>query len=336
MKICYGRSNYLSHRREAGVYRDLIGSRHTLVRDPSAADVVILHLEPRDYSALYQANTMLMKKHVIAYCVWEASELPDVYKQSLSHVQEIWTCSSYCAEIFKRYHRNVACIPHVIERDKSFSDADLAYVKRAIEYDPKCKYFLTIALRANRRKNLDALLRAFQRGQRNMPGSRLIIKTTRADSIPSHSIPYAIWLPDFMTHGQLNALYHLASAYVSTHHSEGWGLTMSDAMALEKPVIATVYSGNLQFMNANNSFLVEYTEEHIHKEDCCDLFHNGMKWAYPVEEDIQRKLLLFSECMETRSVAERIQRASQEIQSFNRETVRSLILKRLDNVLASL
>src|SRR5689334_14006522 len=208
MRICYGRSHYLSHHREADVYRDLIGSKHTLVHDLKAADVVILHLEPRDYRALYQANPVLKKKYVVAYCAREASELPNLYKRSISYVQEVWTCSNYCADIFKRDHETVVCIPHVIARDKSSSEADVEYVKQAIQHDPKCTYLLTIALRANKRKNLDALLKAFQRANRNMPESRLIIKTTRTDDIPPHLRPHTIWLPDFMTHGQLNALYH--------------------------------------------------------------------------------------------------------------------------------
>jgi len=45
-------------------------------------------------------------------------------------------------------------------------------------------------------------------------------------------------------------------AIVSPHSGEGWGLVCSQAMMLGKPVIATEYSGNLEFMNHDNSFLV--------------------------------------------------------------------------------
>ena len=46
-------------------------------------------------------------------------------------------------------------------------------------------------------------------------------------------------------------------AYVSLHRSEGTGLTITDAMALGKPVIATGWSGNMDFMNVANSFPVQ-------------------------------------------------------------------------------
>lgn len=48
----------------------------------------------------------------------------------------------------------------------------------------------------------------------------------------------------------------LMATYVSLHRAEGFGLTMAEAMALGKPVIATGYSGNLEYMTEENSYLV--------------------------------------------------------------------------------
>jgi glycosyltransferase involved in cell wall biosynthesis len=45
---------------------------------------------------------------------------------------------------------------------------------------------------------------------------------------------------------------------VSLHRSEGFGLTMAEAMFLGKPVIATGWSSNLDFMTPWNSMLVKY------------------------------------------------------------------------------
>ena len=47
--------------------------------------------------------------------------------------------------------------------------------------------------------------------------------------------------------------------YVSLHRSEGLGLTMAEAMSFGKPVIATAYSGNLDFMT-DTALLVPYDE----------------------------------------------------------------------------
>ncbi len=58
------------------------------------------------------------------------------------------------------------------------------------------------------------------------------------------------WLKD--------ALTATCDCYVSLHRSEGFGLTMAEAMYLGKPVIATGYSGNLDFMSPENSYLVDH------------------------------------------------------------------------------
>jgi glycosyltransferase involved in cell wall biosynthesis len=54
-----------------------------------------------------------------------------------------------------------------------------------------------------------------------------------------------------------------ADAYVSLHRAEGYGLTMAEAMMLGKPVIATGYSGNLEFMDDGNSLLVPFSKVRI-------------------------------------------------------------------------
>ena len=54
---------------------------------------------------------------------------------------------------------------------------------------------------------------------------------------------------------------------------------MAEAMALGKPVIATGYSGNTDFMNDDNSFLVRYRLVEI--EDDHGPYTRGFKWAEP-------------------------------------------------------
>ena len=68
----------------------------------------------------------------------------------------------------------------------------------------------------------------------------------------------AIILEQTLPRGELNGLIQACDCYVSLHRSEGFGLTMAEAMLLGKPVIATAYSGNLEFMDRGNSLLIGY------------------------------------------------------------------------------
>jgi glycosyltransferase involved in cell wall biosynthesis len=70
-----------------------------------------------------------------------------------------------------------------------------------------------------------------------------------------------------------------ADCYISLHRSEGFGLTLAEAMLCGKPVIATGYSGNLDFMSDEDSFLVPY--KLITIERACGPYKAGFHWADP-------------------------------------------------------
>lgn len=54
------------------------------------------------------------------------------------------------------------------------------------------------------------------------------------------------------------ALTALCDCYVSLHSAEPFGMAIAEAMWLARPVIATGYSGNLEFMSESNGLLVQY------------------------------------------------------------------------------
>jgi glycosyltransferase involved in cell wall biosynthesis len=66
---------------------------------------------------------------------------------------------------------------------------------------------------------------------------------------------------------------------VSLHRAEGFGLTCAEAMAFAKPVIATRYSGNLEFMDDDNSLLAAAAEVEVSRAE--GPFRRGSLWAEP-------------------------------------------------------
>ena len=104
---------------------------------------------------------------------------------------------------------------------------------------------------------VDAFKRAFAPGE----PVRLVIKCVNAESDSAGfaelrrqprgpiDIYHGYWLAT-----EMRNLLAACDAYVSLHRSEGTGLTVTDALALAKPVIATGWSGNLDYMSVANSF----------------------------------------------------------------------------------
>ena len=110
---------------------------------------------------------------------------------------------------------------------------------------------------------LSAYLDAFEESD----GAGLVLKTINGSSSPEHerliaaargradvSIIDALW-----SEREMRAFPQLLDAYVSLHRAEGTGLTMLDAMAAGTPVVATGYSGNLDFMDGSVARLVPFT-----------------------------------------------------------------------------
>ena len=68
---------------------------------------------------------------------------------------------------------------------------------------------------------------------------------------------------------------------MSSYRSEGLGLTMAEAMLMAKPVVATRYSGNLDFMDESNSLLVDIKMVKVGPN--CPPYQADAYWAEPSE-----------------------------------------------------
>ena len=112
---------------------------------------------------------------------------------------------------------------------------------------------------------LDAFRIAFPAG-----GAELVLKINNrgissdaglvADRIKAVAlqVPGVRVFDETMAYSDVMSLYASADVFVSLHRSEGLGLSLMEFMALGKPVIATAWSGNMDFMDENNSCLVPY------------------------------------------------------------------------------
>ena len=136
-------------------------------------------------------------------------------------------------------------------------------------------------------------------------------------------------IPLRLSDAQINCLYSLASAYVSAHHSEGWGLTLSDATLFDLPTIATGFSGNLEFMRPDNSFLIPAKEVFINKEQVYHLFTSDMKWGDPDYSALVERMTAIYNDPHSPDVLHKIQRARQLRLEFSPSAIRMHLNERL-------
>ncbi|MEZ5320832.1 MAG: glycosyltransferase [Microthrixaceae bacterium] len=209
---------------------------------------------------------------------WETDVLHDRQRQALRHVDEVWAPTRYLADVFGRYtDKPVHHVPVPLEFEVEPVDEA---VRRRLGLDDRFTFlfsfdFLSVAQRKNPLGLLDAYCRAFGPDE----DTRLILKSINARHHvdDAEAIRAAIaGRPDVeLRDAQLDAadrmaLIAAADCYVSLHRSEGLGLTMAEAMASGTPVIATRYSGNLDFTRDDNSLLVD-----------CDVVEIGPGSFYP-------------------------------------------------------
>jgi glycosyltransferase involved in cell wall biosynthesis len=117
------------------------------------------------------------------------------------------------------------------------------------------------------RKNPMAVVDAFVRAFGNNQGPILVLKTINGHQ-RLRDLEQLRWacrgrddiflIDDYLDAPVTAALTNACDCYVSLHRAEGLGLTMAEAMTLGKPVIATGYSGNVDFMTPETSYLVPY------------------------------------------------------------------------------
>ena len=157
------------------------------------------------------------------------------------------------------------------------------------------------------RKNPFAAIEAF--GRVALEASRpvrLVVKTLNGDkrraslqriidlvdlSPASDSIEI---IDEFVPDVDMAAMVSAADCLVSLHRGEGLGLHLADAMWLGTPVVASRYSGNLDFMDDDTSMLIDVVL--VGAVNGEGGYPDGMLWAEPdIEQAATAMLRLVSD-----------------------------------------
>jgi glycosyltransferase involved in cell wall biosynthesis/SAM-dependent methyltransferase len=224
-------------------------------------------------------------KHSAGLWFWEVESFPEHWCGSFDHLDEVWTATEFVAEAL----RPLAPIPVRTVRvpvvPGEAGDADRAALSMP---DGFCFLFVFDFRSVFRRKNPLGLIEAFRSAFEPGEGASLLIKSVGGESCPDAVAeltaaadlhPDIQLLDGVISVEEKNAMIANCDCYVSLHRSEGLGLTMAEAMYFGRPVIATGYSGNLDFMNGENSYLVDYSLARI--GEGAEPYPEFARWAEP-------------------------------------------------------
>lgn len=228
----------------------------------------------------------------VVFPAWELSQYPKEWATLLDDFDEIWAQSKFTYNCLrsasKKFVRHIS-LPSEVKLEslltrKYFRIPDESF---AFLFSFDFRSFIS-------RKNPFSVLKCFGRLLQEHQGPRpmLIIKTQGGNVPKELKVNFeklleqlgnsVIVIDKSMTDNEVRNLIRVCDCYISLHRSEGFGRGMSEAMFMGKPVIATGYSGNLDFMDATNSLLVNYSLIDVGEGEYP--YGNGQQWANPDEE----------------------------------------------------
>ena len=239
--------------------------------------------------------SLLEGSYRIGMWYWEVEEFPTSQHAAFLHVDEVWVATDFVRRAIEPHSPvPVRTITPPLPQPHSAPERTRARADLGLSERPFFLFafdYLSTAERKNPWGLVDAFESAFAPGE----GPLLVIKSINAARRPDQAERLRLrvagssdilLLEEYLDAEDRDALVAMCDCYVSLHRSEGLGLTMAEAMALGKPVIATGYSGNLQFMTEANSFLVPWTPATIPAG--CDPYPSGGTWADPDLEGAAR------------------------------------------------
>ena len=230
-----------------------------------ATNIVVVNADQFEFVVADHGQTLLDGRHTIAYWFWELEYVPPSMLTAIDQVQEIWAGSKFVADAFARVtDKPVHCVPLPVgeprpsARDRSsFGLPDDRFVFLAT-FDQ-----FSVPERKNPFGVIDAFTSAFDDGE----GPLLWIKTLNGDKgwqqherlllAASGRSDIIVW-DQHLSRADQMAVLQAADCLVSMHRSEGLGLHCGEAMWLSKPVIATRYSGNVDFMDDSCAAMLDY------------------------------------------------------------------------------
>jgi 2-polyprenyl-3-methyl-5-hydroxy-6-metoxy-1,4-benzoquinol methylase len=216
--------------------------------------------------------------------VWETDTMSQHWRGPLTHALDVWLPCHFNVDVFTRgLGRTPFLLPHVLQAPRPAPPLELEGVGDGD--------FVVYAIfewqdRKNPEGMLEAFLHAFPSpndavlvlkcgpGARRAAESALAVARQRTGGRGRVVLAAAAW-----DAGQLAALQGRGDCYLSLHKGEGWGYPLFEAAGRGTPVVATGYSGPLDYLDPTAHWLVRHRVTPVRQPYA--YYHPGMRWAEP-------------------------------------------------------
>lgn len=237
--------------------------------------------------AAVEGRQLLEGRYSIGYWPWELPEWPPEWRHAYDLVDEVWASSRYTYEAYGRScPKIVRHMPMAVTVERTIG---LTRQQFGLPQDQFLFVFSFDMLSSMPRKNPSACIQAFRAAfPKGTEPAGLIIKAMRAspDNPDWQSLVAEAkrdrrvkLVEGTLERAVLHDFYRSCDCYVSLHRSEGFGRGMAEAMLLGKPVIATGYSGNMDFTVPGTAMLVDHRLRRVEADEYP--FGEGQIWAEP-------------------------------------------------------
>jgi len=254
---------------------------------PYAVNLVCLNADEAINFALHKGRRYFENKHNIGIWLWELADLPEEWASAFQYYDELWVSSTFVARAISR----VSPIPvYVVPHSIDLTDRAPTSIERSqfgLSPDSFVFLFMFDFQSSIERKNPLGLIEAFRQTFLENDEVALLIKSSHGDFDPdgfrrlgkAADRANVKLIDKVLSREEVTGLFQLCDCYISLHRSEGFGLTLAEAMYAEKPVIATAFGGNVDFMTETNSYLVRYRLIEIEEDH--GPYKKGGVWADP-------------------------------------------------------
>lgn len=256
----------------------------------------------------------------VGRAMFETDRIPDGYKEQCNAMDEVWVPSRFNLETFANSgveERKLRRVPAGVDTQLFRPGVDPLHIPQKRGFN-----FLSV-FDWHQRKGYNELLHAYLREFKLDEDVALILKVyqvndtitdleakisyfiEREAGLTIEKTPPIILVNGFLRQEMMPRLYGAADCFVLPSHGEGYGRPFLEALSCQVPLIVTGWSGQMDFVNNENSYLIESRVVPVPPDVDLETFA-GHRWAKPDVEHLRHLMRhVYSHREEARQRAER-------------------------------